>query len=116
MSKLSALWRPHAAVAVLATALLAAAGSAQARSDVYWSVGVNAPGMVIGVGSVPPAVVYATPPVYYAPAPVYYAPPPVVYAPPVWRGHHRKHKHYAPPRGHHYGHGHPGRGHGGHRR
>ena len=92
---------------------LGVAGSAQARSDVYWSVGAGSPGVAIGVGNVPP-VVYA-PPVYVQPAPVYvqprpvyvqprpvyvapgpyYATPPVVYRPAPYRagprGHHRRH-------------------------
>ncbi|AVP58093.1 hypothetical protein [Pulveribacter suum] len=91
------------AAAGLGLALLAGTGAAHARSDVYWSVGVGVPGVVVGAGNAAP--VYYTPPapVYYAPPPpVYYAPPPpvyqsprpVYYAPPVmvaprpyWRGH-----------------------------
>ena len=81
---------------------LGVAGTAQARSDVYWSVGVGSPGVAIGVGNVPPVVV--APPVYVQPAPVYvqprpvylapgpyYATPPVVYRPAPYR---------AGPRGH----------------
>ena len=56
------------------------AGTAQARSDVFWSVGVGSPGISLGVGNLPPPVVYA-PPVYMQPAPVY-VPPPAYYAPP----------------------------------
>ena len=66
--------------------LLAAAGvvalatvgtAAQARDNVYWSLGVSSPGVALGVGNVGVAA-----PVYVAPAPVYVAPPPpVVYAP-----------------------------------
>ena len=101
-------------VKVAAAALALAAGGmtsvAQARSNVYFSVGgYVAPGVAIGVSNAPyyPAV-YA-PPVYVQPAPVYYAPPvyyrpaPVYYAPPVygvnyyygagWR-HHQNHKHH----------------------
>lgn len=64
------LFRPLAAAALVAAAALG--GTAQARSNVYWSVGIAAaPGVSIGVGNV--GVV--APPVYYAPAPVYYAPP-----------------------------------------
>lgn len=99
-------------------ALAASAGVAQAR-DVNWSVGIAAPGVVVGVGNSgygysPAPVYYAPPPpVYYAPPrPVYYAPPrPVYYAPPVV---------YSPPpayyyrdrghRGYHHGHRH-GHGH-----
>lgn len=103
---------------ILMTGLLAAgtlglAGVAQARSDVYWSVGVGSPGVAIGVGNLPPPPVYvapqpvyvAPPPVYMRPRPVYVAPPPVYYAPPhvVYRPaprhywgdghHHHHHKH-----------------------
>lgn len=99
-----------AAAAGVALALFAAAGSAQARSDVNWSIGLSSPGVVVGVGngypvySTPAPVYYAPRPVYSAPAPVYYAPPPPVY--------------YAPPppayyyRGGGYGHGHRHHGHG----
>ena len=43
---------------ILATGLLAAgalglASTAQARNDVYWSVGVGGPGVSIGVGNAP---------------------------------------------------------------
>lgn len=64
---------------------LALAGGAQARSDVYWSVGVGAPGAQVILGNAPvyvappPVVVHRPPPVYYyPPAPVYYPPPPPV--------------------------------------
>ncbi|MFT4240810.1 MAG: hypothetical protein QM569_00890 [Acidovorax sp.] len=77
-----------AATAGVAVALLAAAGTAQAR-DVNWSIGVSVPGVVVGAGTgyYAPAPVYVAPrPVYYAPPPpVYYAPPrPVYYAPPAY--------------------------------
>ena len=106
---------------------LGAAGVAQARSDVSWSVGIGAPGVSVGVtngyGYVAPPVVYApapvyvppprvvyNPPVYYAPRPVYYAPP-VVYAPqrpyygpgPYYRDYDRGHRHG---NGHGHGKGH----------
>lgn len=104
-----------AAAAGVALALFAAAGSAQARSDVNWSIGLNSPGVVVGVGNGYPvyaAPVYSAPaPVYYAPRPVYRAAPPVYYAPPAP-------VYYAPPpppayyyRGG-YGHGHRHHGHG----
>lgn len=106
---------------LLATSLLAAgalgtAGVAQAR-DVYWSVGVGAPGVSVGVGNAPP-VYYGPPPVYvqpapvyvrprpvYAPRPVYYGPPPVVYQPaPVYYygppGHYKPRKPKKPHRHH----------------
>ncbi len=76
------------------------AGAAQARDNVYWSLGVGAPGVALGVGNAPP-VVYAPPPVYVAPPPVYVpprpvymAPPPAYYAPPVV---------YRPAPGYYYG-------------
>jgi hypothetical protein len=70
-------------VRILATvgvvALAAVGTAAQARDNVYWSLGVQAaPGVSLGVGNVRP--VYVAPaPVYVAPAPVYLAPPPVYY-------------------------------------
>lgn len=96
-------------------ALLAMAGTAQAR-DVHWNIGIHAaPGVSIGLGNSRP--VYVAPaPVYYAPAPVYYAPPPVVYtAPryyvqsaPVYYGYpgHYRHRH-----GHKHRHGRHGHRH-----
>lgn len=81
------------AVAGVTLALVAGAGVAQAR-DVYWSVGVNSPGIAVGVANgfpmyaAPAPVYYAPPPVYMPPPrPVYYAPArPVYYAPPVYMG------------------------------
>ncbi|HZY16042.1 MAG TPA: hypothetical protein VFE74_05405 [Ramlibacter sp.] len=107
------LSRSLATAALMACAALAT--SAQARDNVYWSIGVNAaPGVAVGVGNhrpyvVAPAPVYvAPPPVYVAPQPVYLAPRPVYYAPaPVYYGPsyghrvHRGHKHH---RHHHRGH------------
>ena len=40
-------WFAAVASAGVALALMAGAGTAQARSDVYWSVGVGAPGVVM---------------------------------------------------------------------
>ena len=68
------------------------AGAAQARDNVYWSLGIHLPldhyGTTIGttIGNarpvyVQPAPVYYEPPVYYAPAPVVYAPAPIYYQP-----------------------------------
>lgn len=70
---------PLAAIAFVA---LAAAGSAaQARDNVYWSVGVDAaPGVTLGVSNTRPVVV-APAPIYVAPQPVYVAPQPVYVAP-----------------------------------
>lgn len=73
---------------LLGAGALGMAGAAQARSDVYWSVGVGSPGVSIGVANTPP-VYYAPPPVYVQPAPVVVRPRPVYVAPPAY---------YAPPR------------------
>lgn len=102
------------ATAALAVAALGFAGAAQARDDVYWSVGVGSPGVSVNVGNAypvytQPAPVYVQPaPVYYQPAPVYvrpapvfvqprpyyYGPPQVVYVQPGNRhGWHKKHGH-----------------------
>lgn len=97
-----------AAVAGVMLALLAGAGSAQAR-DVHWSVGIGVPGVVIGgsngypVYSPAPVYMAPPPPVYYAPPrPIYYAPPPAYYGPPaVYYGGH----------GYRYGHRHHGHRH-----
>ena len=87
---------------------LAAAGSAQAR-DVQWSIGIQSPGVSVGVSSHAPVVVYPQP-VYVYPQPVYQVRPPqrgyvqpvVVYPPApvaVWghpgygHGHRHVHKH-----------------------
>jgi len=83
-------YRP-AVFRIMATAVLAAgawalsvgASTAQAR-DVYWSVGVNSPGVSVGVSNAPP--VYYQPPavVYHRPPPVVYqTAPTVIYQPPV---------------------------------
>lgn len=97
-----------AALATLALAGTLAAGAARA-SDVYWSIGLNAPihpGVSIGtVISNSPGYhggyggYYRPAPIYYAPAPVYYeAPvygyyaPPVYHAAPRYRDGHR-HRH-----------------------
>lgn len=54
------------ATVAIALGALAAASSAQARSDVTFSVGVQVPGVYVQ-----PAPVYVTPRAYYAPAPHY---------------------------------------------
>ncbi|HEX7889046.1 MAG TPA: hypothetical protein VF522_06785 [Ramlibacter sp.] len=71
----------HALAVAGVVALAGAATAAQARDNVYWSVGIDAaPGISLGVGNARP--VYVAPaPVYVAPAPVYIAPRPVVIAP-----------------------------------
>lgn len=70
---------------LLAGAAVAAASAAQARDNVYWSVGIDAaPGVSVGVGNYRPQTVYVAPqPVYVAPQPIY-VPPPRVYYQPVY--------------------------------
>lgn len=92
-SRTSALARglTIATLAAGAWALSAVGSQAHARDNVHWSIGVHAPGVVVGASNAPryyapPPVYYSPPPVYYAPRPIYYAPPPVYYAPrPVYR-------------------------------
>lgn len=110
-------------VALVAGAWMASTlgGVAHAR-DVYFSVGVNSPGVSVGVSNLPPvhyypAPVVVAPPVVYAPPPpvvvyppsrsvrayppVVYARPPVVYGPPPGHWHaHRGHWKNAPDRWH----------------
>jgi hypothetical protein len=81
------LSRTLIAKAGAAALVLAAAGTAtvaEARSDVYFSIGANvAPGVVLGATNAP----YYYGPRYVAPAPVYYQPEPVYYsAAPVYYG------------------------------
>jgi hypothetical protein len=88
--------RKTAALATLAVAGTLAAGAARA-SDVYWSIGLNAPihpGVSVGT------VISNSPGYYgggyYRPAPIYYAPAPVYYGPPAYyvqRDNHRRHDH-----------------------
>lgn len=74
MNRLSA--KTLAAVTI-AVGALAAATAAQARSDVYFSIGIDAP-----VRYVEPAPVYVQPqPVYVQPQPVYVQPQPVYVQP-----------------------------------
>lgn len=108
------LFRPLVAAALVALG----ASAAQARDNVFFSIGVEAaPGVSVGVSNarpvvVAPAPVYVAPqPVYVAPRPVYVAPRPVVVqAQPVvlveepvrvlpgkrkgWHKHHRHHGHH----------------------
>lgn len=111
-SRTSGLARSLTIVTLAAGAwALSSMGSvAHARGDVQWSIGVNTPGVVVGVSNAPPVyygppqVYYGPPPVYYQPRPIYYAPPPVYYAPrpvyrsgwgpaPRWEGHRHGHRH-----------------------
>jgi hypothetical protein len=61
------------AAAALALGAFSAASAAYARSDVYFSIGVQAPG-----------VYYEPAPVYVQPQPVYVQPRPVYVQPPVY--------------------------------
>ena len=68
-----------AVAAGVALAAMGTASVAQARSDVFFSIGANiAPGVTLGVSNARP---YYAAPVYYQPAPVYYQPAPVYYQP-----------------------------------
>jgi hypothetical protein len=99
-----------AAVGAVAAGTLFTAGSANAGAS--WAVGINLPGVAIGVAE--PAPVYYPAPVYSAPAPVYYEsaprayyrPPPAAYyrpapvydvqpAPGYWRGERWRHRHHS---------------------
>jgi hypothetical protein len=63
------------AIAALGFGALAATSAAHARSDVYFSIGIDAP-----VRYVQPAPVYVQPaPVYVQPQPVYVQPRPIRY-------------------------------------
>lgn len=110
------LSRFHIARAGAAAALaLAAAGTAtvaQARDNVYFSIGANvAPGVVVGASNAPyyygpryvapaPVVVapapvyYAAAPTYYEPAPAYYAPAPVIGVQYYWSPAHRRYYYF----------------------
>jgi hypothetical protein len=84
------------ATAVLALGALGAVTAAQARSDVFFSIGVQAPGMYVEQQPVyvQPQPVYVQPePVYVRPQPVYgspyYSAPAQVYVNPAWNGYGR---------------------------
>lgn len=70
----SSAWVRGLAVAALAAggwALSAGASEAHARGDVFWSVGVDSPGVSVGVSNAPPPRVVVHPrPVYVEQAPV----------------------------------------------
>ncbi|MBL0422899.1 hypothetical protein JI739_21365 [Ramlibacter sp. AW1] len=99
-------------LAAAALASLAMASAAHARSDVHFSIGINAPLPYV----VHPAPVYVQPaPVYVHPAPVYVQPRPVYVQPaPVYAYpqpiYYDRPQHWVPP-GHRHGHGHGHRGH-----
>lgn len=68
------------ATATLAMAALVFADSAQARDNVYWSMGVGAPGVSLNVGNAGP-VYGQVQPAYFEPEPIYYRPSPVYVRP-----------------------------------
>ncbi|MDR6538962.1 hypothetical protein [Variovorax soli] len=98
------------AVTLAATGALFAAASANAGTS--WSLGINVPGVAVGIADpgpvyYQPAPVYSQPaPVYYepappayyrpapvyTPAPVYYGPPAAYYEPPGERWRHHRHQ------------------------
>ncbi|MEX1167838.1 MAG: hypothetical protein WEK74_13410 [Hydrogenophaga sp.] len=51
-------------------ALSVAMSPAQARDNVYWSIGVDSPGVQLGISNAPPVYVQRPRPVYVQPAPV----------------------------------------------
>jgi hypothetical protein len=76
-----------AAVVALAMAAAGTATVAQARSDVFFSVGANvAPGVSIGVSNAPYYPAYYPQPVYVQPQPVYVQPAPIYVPQPVYYG------------------------------
>lgn len=79
--------------AAVAIGALAATSAAHARSDVFLSIGIQAP-----FGYVQPAPVYLQPrPVYLQPQPVYVQPQPVYVQPqPVYYGNHRSYQRRGP--------------------
>lgn len=86
----SSAWARGLMVAALATGAWAlSAGTAQARGgdDVYWSIGVNSPGVAVGVSNAPPVVHQSypsyTPYPVYQPRPVYQRPIVIQHAPVV---------------------------------
>jgi hypothetical protein len=123
-------WVRAAAIMAVGAAALGATGVAQANNNVFWSVGVAAPGVQVGVANGPqyypqvapvyvqpapvyyqPAPVYVQPaPVYYRPAPVYYRPAPAYYRTVAWNQPGYRYAYGEP--GRHNGHGrdHDGRG------
>ena len=69
------------AAVALALGAIVAASSAHARSDVFFSIGVQVPGVYVQPMPVyvQPMPVYVQPRQYYAPAPHFYAPAPIYY-------------------------------------
>lgn len=105
-----------AGMALVAGLGLAGAGSAQAGTDVFWSIAMSQPGIHVGVSNGP--VLVHAPRVYVPPQVIYVPPRPVYHAHPShYHGHYHGHGHWK----HHdrhpgRGHGHHGRGHDRHER
>jgi hypothetical protein len=81
----SSAWaRGLALVSLAAGAWALSAGAAHARgdTDVYWSIGINQPGVSVGVSNAPPVVYQPRPQVVVVERPVVYEQP-VVYQRPV---------------------------------
>lgn len=76
--------RALALVSLAAGAWAVSAGTAQARGDhdVYWSIGIQQPGVSLGVSNAPPVVYQPRPRVVVVERPVFYEQP-VVYQRPV---------------------------------
>ncbi len=96
-----------------AWAASAVVSEAEARDNVYWSIGIQSPGVAVGVANAPP-VVYGPPAYYYQPRPVVVYPRPVVVAPqPIYHYDDHRPRHWKKDRHWHKGHGHGyGRGYG----
>jgi hypothetical protein len=84
--KFSPAFAKTAAIAAIALAAAGTASVAEARGNVFFSVGgMVAPGVSVGVSNVAP--VYSPPVTYVQPAPVYVEPAPVYVQPePVYYG------------------------------
>ena len=99
-----------AALALVAGLGLTGAGSAQAGTDVFWSIAMSQPGIHVGVSNGP--VLVHAPRVYVPPRVIYVPPRPVYHVHPGYYHHGHGHGHWK----HHdrhpgHGHGHHGRGH-----
>lgn len=92
-----------------AWAASAVVSEAEARDNVYWSIGIQSPGVAVGVANAPP-VVYGPPAYYYQPRPVVVYPRPVVVAPqPIYYYDDHRPRHWK--KGHRHHRWHHGRGH-----
>lgn len=96
-----------AGMALVAGLALTGAGSAQAGTDVFWSIAMSQPGIHVGVSNGP--VLVHAPRVYVPPQVIYVPPRPVYHAYPSYyygHGHGHKHwKHHHHDRGHGHGYG-----------